>query len=61
MLKVLKYGFEHLEKGFNFDDKKAQDLKAEFLEYISTNRINECFPPRVWMSYHKGEDLTNDN
>ena len=57
----LKAGFEHLEKDFNFEDDKAQSFKIEFLNYISTYWINGCYPRRVWMSYYRGEDLTNNN
>ena len=57
----LKTGFEHLENDFNFEDDKAAQFKIEFLDYISTYWINGCYPPRVWLSYNRGEDLTNNN
>ena len=46
---------------FIFEDEKAEEFKANLIKYMRDFWINGCLPPRVWNTFGRSEDLTNNN
>ena len=54
-------GLKYIEEKFVFEDEKAEEFKADLIKYMRDFWINGCLPPRVWNTFGRSEDLTNNN
>ena len=57
----IEEGLEHIEDNFVFEDERTETFKKSFLKYIRDFWVHGCLPPRVWNTFGRSEDITNNN
>ena len=60
-LEDIEEGLNHVERKFVFEDERTDAFKKSFLAYIRNFWIFGCLPPRVWNTFGRSEDITNNN
>ena len=57
----IEEGLAELGQKFTFEDGNVETFKKKFISYISEFWIHGCLPPRVWSTFARSEDITNNN
>ena len=56
----IEEGLDLLDKRFIFVDKNVESFKKKFVQYISQFWIDGCLPLRVWSTFTRSQDKTNN-